>query len=179
MSAILIELGKLESARAGAQIDRSGLASVRRLAEENVAKVRNMALLLRPAMLDELGLVPALRWHARGCAPHRSQGEDDCGRTRRRLAGFLSDLRLSGGSRGAQQLRQTRTGQRVRVVIHRDGEGCPYVQDNGWVPPAHNKGLGLLGMMERVNGLGGQFHINRNPGKARFFPRISSLKTPL
>ena len=27
--------------------------------------VRNMALLLRPSMLDDLGLVPALRWQAR------------------------------------------------------------------------------------------------------------------
>ena len=38
------------------------------MAEENVSKVRNMALLLRPAMLDELGLVPALRWQAREVA---------------------------------------------------------------------------------------------------------------
>ena len=39
------------------------------------------------------------------------------------------------------------------------------VQDNGvGFDPAHNKGLGLLGMMERVNGLGGQFHIQSQPG---------------
>ena len=68
MSAILIELGNLESALARADVHWDGLASVRRMAEENVAKVRNMALLLRPAMLDELGLVPALRWHAREVA---------------------------------------------------------------------------------------------------------------
>ena len=38
---------------------------VRRMAEDNVAMVRSMALLLRPSMLDELGLVPALKWQAR------------------------------------------------------------------------------------------------------------------
>jgi signal transduction histidine kinase len=31
--------------------------------------------------------------------------------------------------------------------------------------PAHNKGLGLLGMMERVIGLGGRFHIESRPGR--------------
>src|SRR4029079_6909667 len=30
--------------------------------------VRNMALLLRPSMLDDLGLVPALQWQAREMA---------------------------------------------------------------------------------------------------------------
>src|SRR6185436_7266138 len=33
--------------------------------EASVGMVRNMALLLRPSMLDDLGLVPALRWQAR------------------------------------------------------------------------------------------------------------------
>jgi signal transduction histidine kinase len=65
MSAILLEVGKLESARGDSVMRWDGLASVRQLAEQNVAKVRDMALLLRPAMLDELGLIPALRWQAR------------------------------------------------------------------------------------------------------------------
>ena len=65
MSAMLIELGKAESVPAGSESRRADLAGVRRLAEENVAKVRNMALLLRPAMLDELSFLPAIRWHAR------------------------------------------------------------------------------------------------------------------
>ena len=54
----------------------------------------------------------------------------------------------------------------VRVVIHRDGDGLSIsVEDNGvGFDPTHNKGLGLLGMMERVSGLGGQFHIKSQPG---------------
>ena len=33
--------------------------------ENSISVVRNMALLLRPSMLDDLGLVPALQWQAR------------------------------------------------------------------------------------------------------------------
>ena len=33
--------------------------------ENSIGVVRNMALLLRPSMLDDLGLVPALEWQAR------------------------------------------------------------------------------------------------------------------
>ena len=36
-----------------------------RLAEKTVNVVRDLALLLRPSMLDDLGLTPALKWHAR------------------------------------------------------------------------------------------------------------------
>src|SRR5271165_6321020 len=44
---------------------REHLASVKRLAEKTVNEVRDLALLLRPSMLDDFGLVPALNWHAR------------------------------------------------------------------------------------------------------------------
>src|SRR4051812_11664376 len=39
--------------------------SLRRVAETSVGVVRNITLLLRPSMLDDLGLVPALQWQAR------------------------------------------------------------------------------------------------------------------
>ena len=38
---------------------------IKRLLEDSISVVRNMALLLRPSMLDDLGLVPALQWQAR------------------------------------------------------------------------------------------------------------------
>ncbi len=41
------------------------LESIRKLAESSVQVARNMSLLLRPSMLDDFGLVPALEWQAR------------------------------------------------------------------------------------------------------------------
>ena len=50
------------------QYDEKGQELVRNIkvvAERTVQTVRNMALLLRPSMLDDLGLVPAVEWYAR------------------------------------------------------------------------------------------------------------------
>ena len=64
----------------------------------------------------------------------------------------------------------------MRVVIHRDGEGLSIsVADEGvGFDPVRNKGLGLLGMAERVTGLGGQFRVDSQPGRgtilSTYFP---------
>ncbi len=177
MSAMLIELGNLESALAGAEIHWDGLASVRKMAEENVAKVRNMALLLRPAMLDELGLVPALRWHAREVARRTGlkvkmiadELDDDLPDASRTCIYRVVQEALNNCVRHSKA-------REVRVVIHRDADGLSIsVQDNGvGFDPLQHKGLGLLGMMERVSGLGGQFHIKSQPGQgtilSTYFP---------
>src|SRR5579875_2273807 len=44
---------------------RRHVESIKKLAEASVQVIRNMTLLLRPSMLDDFGLVPALEWQAR------------------------------------------------------------------------------------------------------------------
>ena len=44
---------------------RRHVETIKVLVEGTVRVVRNMALLLRPSMLDDLGLIPALKWQAR------------------------------------------------------------------------------------------------------------------
>jgi signal transduction histidine kinase len=179
MSAMLMELGKLESPLASPEDHRDGLASVRRLAEENVAKVRNMALLLRPAMLDELGMVPALRWHAREVARRTGlkvkmiadELNDDLPDSHRTCIYRVVQEALNNCVKHSKA-------SEVRVVIHRDGEGLSIsVQDDGiGFDPEHNKGLGLLGMMERVAGAGGRFHIESQPGRGTILSIFSPLE---
>src|SRR5581483_566710 len=66
LSALLMELGNVGAvAPAGNTEVRQHLDAIRKLAESSVNVVRNMSLLLRPSMLDDLGLVPALQWQAR------------------------------------------------------------------------------------------------------------------
>jgi signal transduction histidine kinase len=165
MSAMLIELGKAESAPLG-ESRRDELASVRRLAEENVAKVRNMALLLRPAMLDELGLVPALRWHAREVGRRTGlkvnvladEADDDLPEPIRTCIYRVVQEAVNNCVKHARA-------SEVRVVMQRDGEGLSVsVQDDGvGFDPGQNKGLGLLGMTERVSAAGGRFHVDSQP----------------
>jgi signal transduction histidine kinase len=180
MSAMLMELGKLESAVSGGREHREELAAVRRTAEENVAKVRNMALLLRPARLDELGLVPAMRWQAREV--ERRTGlkvkliadelNDDLPESNRTCIYRVVQEALNNCVKHAKATK-------VRVVIHRDAGGLSIsVQDDGvGFNPEHSKGLGLLGMMERVSALGGRFHIESQPGRGTILSTYFPLDT--
>jgi len=43
--------------------ETTDLARALALAKELIGQVRDLSLVLRPAMLDDLGLLAALRWH--------------------------------------------------------------------------------------------------------------------
>ncbi len=186
MSAMLIELRKLESARGGPGNHSTGWASVRHLAEQNVAKVRDMALLLRPAMLDELGLVPALRWQGREVSRRTGlkvkmiadELNEDLPDSKRTCIYRVVQEALNNCVKHSQA-------KEVRVVIHLSADGLSVsVQDDGvGFDPAHNKGLGLLGMTERVSGLGGRIHIESQPGRgtivSTYFPLEKDHIKPL
>ena len=66
-SAILLETENLLDTEHGASA-LAHLESIRNLAQRGMAETRNMALLLRPSMLDDFGLVPALNWQAKETA---------------------------------------------------------------------------------------------------------------
>jgi len=168
MSAMLMELGRFESGIRLSGLDGERLISVRRMAEANVAKIRSMALLLRPSMLDELGLVPALKWQAREVsrraglkvkmiADELTDDLDDSYRT------CVYRLVQEALNNCVKHSRATE----VRVVIHREANGLSVcVQDNGvGFDPVSDKGLGLLGMAERIDHLGGRFHIDSKRGQ--------------
>ena len=67
LTGVLVEMANLSNLmRNKEESDLSKKADeIKRLLEESISVVRNMALLLRPSMLDDLGLVPALQWQAR------------------------------------------------------------------------------------------------------------------
>jgi len=167
MSAMLVELGRLQSAVVCTDSLRERFAAVRRMAEDNVATIRNMALLLRPSMLDELGLVPALRWQAREVARRTGlkvkmiadEIDDNLPDSHRTCVYRVAQEALNNCVKHSQATD-------VRVVINRGQDGMSVsVQDNGiGFDPEHDKGLGLLGMAERVGRVGGRFRVESHPG---------------
>lgn len=175
MSALLVELGSLasmlppENAAAHHQLQR-----VKRLAEANVGVLRNLSLLLRPSMLDDLGLAPALQWQARETARRSGikvkvdaeEGADDLPDPLRTCIYRVVQEALHNSARHskASHVRVTlrREERQVRVTVADDGIGFQ----------AAEKGMGILGMEERVRHLGGQFHIDSRPGSGT---RISIL----
>ena len=83
LSAVLVELRNLSAGlavRSEEQLRRH-VETIKGLVESTVRVVRNMALLLRPSMLDDLGLIPALKWQARESSKSTSMDVTVRGRT--------------------------------------------------------------------------------------------------
>ncbi len=182
LSAALMEMGSLSAAiRAG---DRAALAAhaevVRRLVENSVAVVRNMALLLRPSMLDDLGLVPALKWQAREVSKRtgmrvRVAAEE--------VSDSLSEEHKTCIYRVVQEAlhncaRHALAGI-VRVNVRQEpGRILLSVEDDGKGFDPHARGMGLLGIGERVSNLGGRFEIHTAPGRGTSLQIVLPLPEP-
>jgi signal transduction histidine kinase len=167
LSALLMDLGNLGAVAPGDAELRSHLESIRKLAESSVNVVRNMALLLRPSMLDDLGLVPALQWQAREVSKRTGMAVTVDAET---VADDLPEEHKTCIYRVVQEALQNcarhACARSVRIqVVEESGRIELSVTDDGQgFDSARTRGLGLLGMEERVTHLGGRFHLQSDPG---------------
>ncbi len=147
---------------------RTRVDRIRELVESSLGMVRNMALLLRPSMLDDLGLAAALEWQANQVS--RSTGV----RIRIGADGLPSELpeehkicvfrivqeALNNVSRHARasavEINVLAGRDRISVMIRDDGRGFRTPRPQG---------LGLIGMQERAESLGGTLTISSGPGQ--------------
>ena len=66
LGALLVDIGRLSTTLSGGHPEvKAQLDSLKSVAERTFQSVRNIALLLRPSMLDDLGLAAALEWQGR------------------------------------------------------------------------------------------------------------------
>ncbi|WP_176331172.1 PAS domain-containing sensor histidine kinase [Burkholderia vietnamiensis] len=144
----------------------SHLHGMRRLIDATVASVRRIAADLRPVMLDDLGLVPAIEWLANDFT---NRYGIDVERT-------IETGGIAFTSTGATTLFRivqealtnvARHADATRVALRLDIEEgfCVLrVADNGRgaAPggPAHDKSFGLIGIRERAHMLGGSVTID-------------------
>lgn len=169
LSAVLVELRNLSvglGVRAEEQ-SRRHVETIKGLVESTVRLVRNMALLLRPSMLDDLGLIPALKWQARECSKSTSMDvavaadleSDELPDEYKTCIYRVVQEALHNCARHSHaisvRIRVQQQRDRLLLSIHDDGQGFDVV---------HTKGLGLLGIQERVTRLGGTFHIDSQLG---------------
>ena len=166
-SAILLETENLLDLEDDPET-RGHLESVRDLAQHGMAGTRNMALLLRPSMLDDFGLVPALNWQAKETAKRtglrvqvsavdlpRDLPEEHKTCIYRIVQEALNNV-TKHAQASAAQVNVQRMDSRIDLTVHDDGTGFD---------AERVRGLGLLGMEERVHHLGGAFTIDSQPGR--------------
>jgi signal transduction histidine kinase len=168
LSALLMEAGNAAARVPPDSVDvRRHVDSIKKLAEASVNVIRNMTLLLRPSMLDDFGLVPALEWQARevskrtGLRVHVSAGEsaDDLPDALKTCIYRVVQEALHNCARHAQarSVKVVVEQKPAKIVLSVEDDGRGF--DSGRV-----RGLGLVGMEERVHHLGGVFGIRSAPG---------------
>jgi signal transduction histidine kinase len=169
LTALRMEIGRLERTRAPGDTRFGGaVAECRQLVDDMVRTVRDLALGLRPSMLDDLGLQPALEWHVRDFA---------------RRSGVNVDLNVHGEFDGLPDhyrtcvyravqealtncLRHSKASSiEVTVAAHADRLEVSVTDDGiGLDPSARREGLGLRGIEERVKELHGTLAIRSSAG---------------
>jgi len=174
LSAVLVELRNLSTGLAFRSEEQSHrhVETIKGLVESTVGVVRNMALLLRPSMLDDLGLIPALKWQARETSKSMASKSSPMDVT---VAAKLDSDELpdeyktciyrvvqeslhncARHSRAAiVRIRVEQDRDRLLLNIEDDGQGFDVQQ---------TKDLGLLGIQERVTRLGGTCQVRSQPG---------------
>src|SRR3984885_10549652 len=167
LTGLRMELGTLSHYEPDEEF-RWRLESVKQLAEEALRSVRNLALLVRPSMLDDLGLEPALHWQAkefsRRCGVPVSvniEGNFDNLPEALRLCLYraIQEAMTNCGKHADASL--------VTVIVKQEETRViASVQDNGRGFDALRRtpGLGLLGMTERVRALQGRMSVSSEPG---------------
>ena len=168
LSALLIEVGNLTEMCSQDSAFRQGLHSIKTLAENCVNEVRNMALLLRPSMLDDLGLIAALDWQAREVSKRTGMIVDTVDEN---VSETLPEKYKTCVYRIVQEALNNCSkhayARKIRVVVRQE-PNCLQVSiddDGKGFDASRARGLGLVGMNERVSQLGGVLKVESDPAR--------------
>lgn len=175
LTGINLRLGSLKTrTTANAKELHEKIATTQRLVEKSVEIVHRFARDLRPTVLDDLGLIPALQSYLKAHREGTGMEAD--------LTAFAGVEKLDGGvktvlyrivqeslSNAARHAKATcvtikisaRAGK-VCMSIHDNGKGFNMARIAAAKSGIH---LGLLGMRERVEMVGGTFHVDSALGK--------------
>jgi len=156
-----------------------------RIIEEALQHVRRLALALRPSMLDDLGLVPALRWVAEQTAQRSGFAVDfHCAMPQTRLPPSVETACFRIVQEALTNIARHSRATSVDIDLYHEGDGLVLsVHDDGQgfdvaamqARAASGGSIGVLGMQERATLIGGQLEIRSRPGHGSTF----RLRCPL
>jgi PAS domain S-box-containing protein len=163
---------------------QSKLATMLQMLDSCVASTRRIAADLRPLVLDDLGLVPALEWLVqnftqRTSVPCELIVDESLELEEPFATGVFRIVQES-----LQNVAKHAEAQRVEVEIQMQGDYLLLrVQDDGigFRPSAPRKpqSLGLVGLRERAQLMRGELRVDSSPGAGtRVDARIPTLKAP-
>lgn len=153
---------------------RERLARARELTERTVHTIRNISLLLRPALLDDLGLTPAMQWLLEDFMRRSGVAcefvEDG---VEEQLPDSVKTCVFRVVQEAVHNCEKHAAASKVRVALRQapgfiyadvEDNGCGFaVNSNGM--PGWRTGLGIIGMRERAARLGGTLVLDSSPGR--------------
>jgi signal transduction histidine kinase len=163
LTALRMEIGRSDRTRGASDVQHSqAVAEAKRLLDTILRSVRDLVMGLRPSMLDDFGLQPALDWHVRDF---------------RRRFSIPVDLTLNGDldslpdqyrtciyrivqealTNCARHARANRV--EVDVRLAQNTLDLTISDDGIGIDPGRARGVGLLGIEERVRELHGTFDV--------------------
>jgi two-component system sensor histidine kinase UhpB len=154
---------------------QASLRNLREVADRTLAAVRTIIADLRPSLLDDLGLAAALRWQAQN---------------RLEAAGVRADLQIRGEGRRLPPAIETALYRILQesitnvlkhanasyveidldlsqpdvVTARIEDDGSGFDPSSLEATPQQGRGVGVFGMQERANLVGGTLHIDSSPG---------------
>lgn len=175
LAGINIHLSNLKMAAAHEQKDFGRkITQTQRLVEKSADLVNNFARELRPAVLDDLGLIPALHSFMKTFTTETGvrtrlttvAAVEGLTATRRTALFRVAQEALTNVARHAKattvKVTIEKLSSAIRMTIEDDGKSFE-------VRSAFRRGgrkrLGLLGMRERIEMVGGRFQVESAPGK--------------
>jgi signal transduction histidine kinase len=178
LTALKLRLQVAARADARPRGDENPLAQSLAIIDDLIARVRRIALDLRPPLLDEVGLVPALRaylqsqaavsglaieFHAPATAdetPLRMPADHEIACFRVVQEAITNVLRHAAASR--IDVRVAQSAHHVSLSIRDDGRGFDPVTLEDAATRGH---LGVPGMRERIRARGGELRLISTPGQ--------------
>jgi signal transduction histidine kinase len=177
-----------------ADIDRlsktaTALTDSEALVQEMSKEVRTISHLLHPPLLDEAGLVSAVRWYIEGFAQRSKINVDldlpaDFGRLSpeletaifRIVQECLTNIHRHSGSPIAK-IRLLHIDGHVLVEVEDNGKGIP-IEKREQMVSAGTPGVGIRGMRERIRQLGGTLEISSNGNGTVIVARLPAVENP-
>jgi two-component system, NarL family, sensor histidine kinase UhpB len=176
LTSLLISLAVLEESITSPEA-RDRIAETRRLAHQTLRAVRNLSIDLRPSALDDLGLLPALRWyikeyqqkfaieaefHATGLK-ERLPAEMETALYRIVQEALTNVARHSKAHKVCIELEENT--HSIEATIADNGTGFDADKLKKMPSTGQERGWGLVGMHERANLLDGTLVIDSKQGE--------------
>jgi two-component system sensor histidine kinase UhpB len=154
---------------------RGRLGDAKSLSSQTLTAMRQLSMDLRPTMLDELGLIPTLRWYIQNFSNRLNiDSQFQVIGFEEKLPPQIETAFYRIVQEALNNISKHAGANRVEIFFeHRDSTICASITDNGrgfdlgrvCHPESPGRGFGIMGMQERVSLLGGKIDIQSSPGR--------------